>query len=122
MGKILQVRVSAWTYDEDEVVEAWPRLCALVWPQLDQWGPAGMKRGVAELAEYLPDAMRFSDLPEEVKKELRPGVEKVTSVLNEMRSALASWDPRRANSLSDALEEALTDLEKEAPKEMLDLR
>ena len=121
MGKILQVRVSAWTYDEDEVVEAWPRLCALVWSQLDKWGPAGMKRGVAELAEYLPDAMRFSDLPEEVKKELRPGVEKVTSVLNEMRSALASWDPRRANTLSDALEEALSELEKEAPQELLNL-
>ena len=122
MGKVLQIRVSAWTYDEEEVVEAWPRLCVLVWSQLDKWGPVGMKRGVAELAEYLPDALRFSDLPEEVKKMLRPGTEKVSAVLNEMRSALASWDPRRANTLSDALEEALSELEKEVPKELLNQR
>ena len=114
MGKILQIRVSAWTYDEDEVLAAWPQLCAIVWPQLEQWGPVGMKHGVTELAGYLPDALRFSDLPDEVKKRLRPGSEKVAAVLEEMRSALASWDPRKANALSEALEEALTDLENEA--------
>ena len=59
MGRILQIRVSAWTYDEEEVLQAWPKLCALVWSQLDQWGPAGMKRGVTELAGYLPDALRY---------------------------------------------------------------
>jgi hypothetical protein len=64
--------VSAWTYDEEEVLQAWPKLCALVWSQLDQWGPAGMKRGVTELAGYLPDALRFSELPADVKKALRP--------------------------------------------------
>ena len=122
MGRILQIRVSAWTYDEDEVLQAWPKLCALVWSQLDQWGPAGMKRGVTELAGYLPDALRFSDLPEEVKKALRPGAKKVADILEEMRKALADWDPRRANTLSDALEEALFELEKEAPRELLELK
>lgn len=122
MGRILQIRVSAWTYDEDEVVEAWPRLCALVWSQLDKWGPANMKRGVTELAGYLLDALRFSDLPEDVKKALRPGAEKVAAILEDMRSALADWDPRRANQLSDALEDALFALEKEAPRELLELK
>lgn len=122
MGRILQIRVSAWTYDEDEVVEAWPRLCALVWSQLDKWGPANMKRGVTELAGYLLDALRFSDLPEDVKKALRPGAERVAAILEDMRSALADWDPRRANQLSDALEDALFALEKEAPRELLELK
>ncbi|WP_458399526.1 hypothetical protein [Mailhella sp.] len=122
MGRILQIRVSAWTYDEDEVLQAWPRLCALVWSQLDQWGPAGMKRGVTELAGYLPDALRFSDLPDDVKKLLFPGVKKVAGILDDMRKALADWDPRKANALSDALEEALSELEKEAPRELLELK
>jgi hypothetical protein len=81
-----------------------------------------MKRGVTELAGYLPDALRFGDLPEEVKKALRPGAKKVADVLEEMRKALADWDPRRANTLSDALEEALFELEKEAPRELLELK
>ena len=122
MGRILQIRVSAWTYDEDEVLQAWPKLCALVWSQLDSWGPANMKHGVTELAGYLPDALRFSDLPEDVKKSLRPGVQKVADVLEEMRQALADWDPRKANRLSDSLEEALFELEKEAPNQLLELR
>ena len=122
MGRILQIRVSAWTYDEDEVVQAWPKLCALVWSQLDKWGPANMKRGVTELAGYLADALRFSDVPDTQKKALRPGVEKVASTLEAMRAALADWDPRRANQLSDALEEALFELEKEAPQEFLELK
>lgn len=122
MGRILQIRVSAWTYDEDEVLQAWPKLCALVWSQLDQWGPPGMKRGVTELAGYLSDALRFSDLPDDVKRALLPGVKKVTAILEEMRKALADWEPRRANALSDALEEALFELEKEAPRELLELK
>ena len=73
MGKILQIRVGAWTYNEDEVVAAWPRLSALVWSELDRWGPQGMKRGVTELAEYLPDALRFADISEESRKALMPG-------------------------------------------------
>ena len=122
MGRILQIRVSAWTYDEEEVLQAWPKLCTLVWSELDRWGPANMKRGVTELAGYLPDALRFADIPEAVKKSLRPGVQKVADVLEEMRLALADWDPRKANKLSDQLEEALFQLEKEAPNEFLELK
>ena len=122
MGRILQIRVSAWTYDEDEVLQAWPKLCAFVWSQLDQWGPAGMKRGVTELAGYLPDALRFSELPDDVKRALLPGVKNVAAILEDMRKALADWDPRKANTLSDALEEALSELEKDAPYELLELK
>ncbi|WP_418765258.1 formin-like protein 18 [Mailhella sp.] len=115
MGKILQIRVGAWTYNEDEVVAAWPNLSALVWSELDRWGPEGMRRGVTELAEYLPDSLRFADIPDDVKKRLAPGAEKVSAILKDMRAALADWEPRRANALSDALEDALTALEAQTP-------
>lgn len=115
MGRILQIRVGAWTYNEDEVLAAWPKLSALVWSELDRWGPAGMRRGVTELAEYLPDSLRFADIPKETKERLAPGAEKVSGILKDMRAALADWEPRRANALSDALEDALTELEKQMP-------
>lgn len=122
MGKILQIRVGAWTYDEDEVTAAWPKLTALVWSELYCWGPSGMKRGVTELAEYLPDALRFADIDDETRKLLAPGAKKVEEKLDAMRSALADWEPRRANTLSNELEDALTALEKEAPGDFLERR
>ena len=118
MGKILQIRVGAWTYNEDEVIAAWPKLSALVWSELDRWGPSGMKRGVTELAEHLPDSLRFADIPKDTRKLLEPGARKVADLLAAMRSALADWDPRRANALSNELEDALTELEKLAPEDL----
>ena len=122
MGKILQIRVGAWTYDEDEVTAAWPKLTALVWSELVRRGHSGMKRGVTELAEYLPDALRFADIDDETRKLLAPGAKKVEEKLDAMRSALADWEPRRANTLSNELEDALTALEKEAPGDFLERR
>lgn len=118
MGKILQIRVSAWTYDEDEVTAAWPKLCALVWGELNRFGPVGMKHGVTELAQYLPDAVRFADIDKNTRARLAPGVERVTSHLLAMRSALEAWDPRLANAISNNLEDALTNLEQLAPEYM----
>ena len=120
MGRILQIRVGAWTYDEDEVTAAWPKLTSLVWNELDRWGPSGMRRGVTELAEYLPDALRFADIPQDVRTLLAPGAERVAAILADMRSALADWDPRRANALSNTLEDSLSELEKQAPDSLLD--
>ncbi len=120
MGKILQIRVGAWTYNEDEVTAAWPKLSALVWSELDRWGPSGMKRGVTELAEYLPDSLRFADIPKDARKLLEPGARKVADLLAAMRSALADWDPRRANTLSNELEDALTELEKLVPDDLVE--
>ena len=107
MGRILQIRVSAWTYDEDEVCRAWPLLTALVWEQLDRWGQPGMRRGVTELAEYLPDSLRFGSLLSPCREQALAAAEGVTTALEAMRSALANWDPREANRQSDLLEEAL---------------
>ncbi|HIV66444.1 MAG TPA: hypothetical protein H9991_09320 [Candidatus Mailhella excrementigallinarum] len=115
MGRILQIRVSAWTYDEDDVLRAWPRLCAAVWPELDKWAPVGGRRGVMELAEALPDVVRFGGWPEELKTRTAEAVRAVAKCREGLVQALADWKPEEANRLSDSLEEALDTLEKLMP-------
>lgn len=116
MGKILQIRVSAWTYDEDEVSCAWPRLTALVWPERDAWAPAGSKHGVMELAKALPDVARFGNWSEATRQALKQGIDTAYALSGKIDTALADWQPALANSLSDQLEDALTALEKLVPE------
>lgn len=114
MGKVLQIRVGAVTYDEDEVVAEWPVLTDFVWGELERWGPKNMKRGVAELAEFLPDALRFAAIPKTAREELLPSAESAKKTLESIREALASWNPREAHRLSFELEEKLSRLEEKA--------
>ncbi len=111
MGRILQIRVSAWTYDEDEVSGAWPRLSAFVWGQTERWGSPGMKHGVLELAEFLPDAVQFGMDDAALKSDAAPEVEKAGALLEKLREALAAWEPREANRISTELEDCLDRLE-----------
>ena len=117
MGKVLQIRVSAWTYDEDEVARTWPQLTALVWPEGGSWTVAGSRHGVMELAEALPDVVRFGDWPEDTRRLLQEGVARVSAAASSLREALANWQPREANQWSDTLEEALSALEQTVPSE-----
>ncbi len=116
MGKILQIRVSAWTYDEDEVLRAWPRLCAAVWPEVDKWAPVGSKHGVMELAASLPDVVRFGSWSDDLKSRTSDAVRNVETYKEQLEQALADWKPEEANRLSDRLEEALTALERLMPE------
>ena len=103
MGKILQIRVSAWTYDEGELERAWPRLADLAFSV-----PLKRNRqGVLEMIEALDDGLRFMDWPEACKASLKPHLEHISSLKARLEGALADWDPRRANSLSDEIEDAL---------------
>lgn len=117
MGRILQIRVTAWTYDEDEVNRAWPRLTALVWAERDRWVPAGARHGVLELAKALPDAARFGHWPESTRQALRDGIDKAYGLSIRLEAALADWQPSLANRLSDELEDALTSLEERVPEQ-----
>ncbi len=103
MGKILQIRVSAWTYDEGEVERAWPRLTELAAAVPLKHA----KLGVMELVESLDDGLRFMDWPKELKNSIAPGIERAVAVKHQLEGALGDWDPRRANSLSDSLEDIL---------------
>ncbi len=117
MGRILQIQVRAWTYNEDDVPRAWPRLYALVWPGADAWSPVGGKRGVLELADALPDAAEFGGWPAPVRAALADGIRRVSALKKELEAALADWQPTRANEASDRLEDALAELERAVPAE-----
>lgn len=107
MGKILQIRVSAWTWDEDLVPKAWPRLSELAFsvPLKHE------KHGVLEMVQSLGDGLQFMKWPEERRKALTPGIEKCVDIKRRLEGALANWNPREANILSDELENELDRLE-----------
>jgi len=107
MGKILQIRVSAWTYDEGEVEEAWPRLAELAF-SVPIKHPA---RGVLEMVAALDDGLRFMNWPAALKNSIELGLKRVVALKDQLEGALADWDPRRANSLSNELEDALDAVE-----------
>ncbi|GFM33447.1 hypothetical protein LN040_00465 [Desulfovibrio subterraneus] len=114
MGKVLQVRVWATTYDEDDVLREWPRLHRLAWPDDDAVYVA--KQGVVELIDTLVDAHRFADWSDEVKELTGERLQQLAGLRKELDEALADWDPARANKLTDAIEDALSGLEKVLPK------
>ena len=107
MGKILQIRVSAWTYDEAEVEKVWPRLAELAFsvPLKHE------RRGVLEMVTALDDGLRFMNWPSSLKDSLAPGLARVVATKDQLEGALADWDPRRAEKLSNALEDALDAVE-----------
>ena len=114
MGKFLQIRVSAWTYREEDVADNWPNLCALAWPAPPR---PGEKRGVLELAETLHTGILYAGWNSNLKKLLAQGIDEVENIRNQLENALANWEPRAANKLSERLEEILTDLEDIVPRQ-----
>ena len=117
MGKVLQVRVWASTYSEDEVQSEWPKLFELAFPEAQQRFVA--KAGVVEMIETLVDACRFADWNEELKDYAKEPLDALFALRKELEEALADWNPQRANQLTDAIEDALSDLEKGIRKEWL---
>ncbi|SIN69526.1 hypothetical protein [Halodesulfovibrio marinisediminis] len=115
MGKVLQVRVWASTYSEDEVKEAWPRLYELAFPKEQQRYVA--KAGVIEMIETLVDACRFADWSDELKAYAKEPLDAIFALRQELEEALSEWNPQKANQLTDKIEDALSDLEKDLPNE-----
>jgi len=114
MGKVLQIRVMAYTYSPEDVERTWPKLALLVWEELPS-GPPEKDRGVFELVQALQNGLAFEDWDEDVKKRLDPGIMNIVALRDKLEAALADWNATEANKLSDKLEDALTELEKEAP-------
>jgi hypothetical protein len=111
MGRTLQIRVSAWTFDPAEVEKRWPRLVALGFSP-----PVLLKqeRGVLELTDNLVDRLSIGVLPKDAQAALAASIRKAGEARERLDAALADWDPRRANTESDVIEEALDDAEREA--------
>jgi len=107
MGTILQIRVSAWTYNEAEVEEAWPRLAELAFSMPLKHH----KRGVLEMVTALDDGLRFMNWPATLKDSIAPGLKSAVAIKDRLEGALADWDPRRADRLSHELEDALDAVE-----------
>ncbi|MFV0421772.1 hypothetical protein [Oleidesulfovibrio sp.] len=114
MGKVLQIRVMAYTFDHEDVKRTWPLLYAQVWG--DSEPRPEEARGVLDLVRELDDGCRFAPWDKQIKLLLEPGVQKLAGLMQQLEDALGDWDPKLANSLSDRLEEALTELEKELAK------
>lgn len=111
MGKYLQIQVRAWTYDEEELLRAWPCLTSLAWSEYDARNAPSSKHGVMELAENLPDILRFGEFPHDVKALVLADAEKARSLAAGLSRALADWQPREANRISEDLESVLAGIE-----------
>lgn len=108
MGKILQIRVTAWTYKEEDVPKTWPNLVNLVWPTQPY---SGEKRGVLELISALDTNLSFGHWSEAIKDILQKGIHDCVFTKKKLEAALADWKPIEANKLSNILEDQLTELE-----------
>jgi hypothetical protein len=111
MGRLLQIRVMARTFDENEVRDAWPKLSELAWGKvLPEQG-----QGVLELASTLEDKLRMGMLPPGVAAE-EAAIKAAGALVRSLERALGDWKPGDAERLSNQLEDALTDLEKKIKK------
>lgn len=111
MGRTLQIRVSAWTFDPAEVEKRWPRLVALGFspPVLLQ-----QERGVLELVDNLADRLGMGVLPEPAGKLLAEPLRRAAEARERLTAALAEWKAREANTATDDIEEALDEAEQQA--------
>lgn len=108
MGKVLQIRVIATTWNEDLIEDYWPRLAKLAFEV-----PVKLENhGVLELARALAEGLKFAKWPDARKAALGPGIEEAAQIREELEKALADWDPRKANELSNRLEDTLDKLER----------
>ena len=112
MGKVLQVRVTASTYNDSDVEKAWPSLWKLVWQE-----PAVIpKKGVLELAGAVYDAVRAGLIPDDKAKALKAKADKGDELRHAIEKALNDWKPAEADKIIYQLEDTLDELEDIASK------
>lgn len=108
MGKVLQIRVVAVTWNEDLIEEYWPRVSQLAFSV-----PVKLaNRGVLEMVRALAEGLQFEKWTETRKQALGPGIRKAEQIRVDLEKALAGWEPAKANELSNQLEDALDALER----------
>lgn len=108
MGKVLQIRVIAVTWNEDLIEEYWPRVAKLAFSVPIKLA----NRGVLEMVRALEEGLEFAKWPEARKNALGPGIRKCAQIRADLEKALADWKPEQANQLSNQLEDALDELER----------
>ena len=108
MGEALQIRVTAVTWNEDLLEKLWPRLTELAFSVPIKHE----KHGVLEMVRALHEGLQFLPWSEARRKAMGPGIEEAARLRQALENALADWQPREANILSDKLEDVLDTLEK----------
>lgn len=116
MGKHLQIRVMAQTWNPEAVCKAWPMLCATAEPASKTEAGSKALSDVLALVQALQDSLEFGPWSKAYVKALEPGVQRAVSLKKQLEDALADWNPTQANTLSDRLEDELNSLEREAAK------
>lgn len=124
MSRVLFIRVSAETFNEDDVLKSWPTLCATVWPDagankndkpsriIKQLAPSPAK-GALALVDAFTEHVRFV-ADEAERKALLPYAEKLEGLRKNLDEALGNRDVHKASTLTDAIEDALDEAEKAA--------
>lgn len=108
MGKVLQIRVVAVTWNEDLIEDSWPRVAKLAFGvpvKLDN-------HGLLEMVRALGEGLRFENWSAARKEAMGPGIRQADEIREKLDKALADWNPKLANELSDKLEDALDMLER----------
>lgn len=108
MGKVLQIRVIAVTWNEDLLEENWPRLSTLAF----QTSIKFENHGLLEMVRGLAEGLEFMKWPEKRREALGPGIRECARIRKELERALADWEPRKANDLGNELEDTLDKLER----------
>jgi len=118
MGRTLQIRVSASTFDPAEVERRWPRLSALAFSPVAVKIPAlpPETRGVLELVTHLADRLEIGLLPDEALRELADGIRKAAAARARLEAELGEWNAKAANAATDDIEDALDELESQAKR------
>lgn len=118
MGKHLQIRVMAQTYDPEAPVRDWPVLCATarIAAGAQPGPPRDVTADILLLVQALHDSLNFGPWSKDYKQALASGMEEARRLARQLEAALADWDPRTADSLSYALEDALNKLERVAAR------
>lgn len=107
MGKALQIRVSAVTWDEDLPEKLWPRLTELA----ESIPVVQDERGVFALVRALDEGLTFMKWSDARKAAMGADIREAARLKKELEAAIADWQPREANHLSDQLEDVLDRLE-----------
>lgn len=109
MGKVLQIRVIATTWNDELLEDYWPRLTQLAFAV-----PIKLENhGVLEMVRALSEGLQFAKWPESRREALRQGIGEAAAIRDAINTALADWDPRKANELSNRLEDVLDKLERD---------
>lgn len=115
MGKILQVRLYAYTYAEEDVRRQWPVLWKWAFEETRPGFPLE-KQGVLELVRALEEMLRFEKGSKALREALAKYLPAVAAQTRKLEEALADWEPGAANAATDRIEEGLDELERNTPQ------